>query len=50
VKSLDTFDFWLKVYTVPRLVIIDEIGYLPIDRLAQISSFSSSVDVTNGDR
>jgi len=32
VKSLDTFDFWLKVYTVPRLVIIDEIGYLPIDR------------------
>src|SRR5947208_16877276 len=22
----------LKVYTVPRLLIIDEIGYLPIDR------------------
>ena len=24
----------LKVYTVPRLLIIDEIGYLPIDRMA----------------
>ena len=23
----------LKLYTVPRLLIIDEIGYLPIDRL-----------------
>ena len=23
----------LKVYTTPRLLIIDEIGYLPIDRL-----------------
>ncbi len=22
----------LKLYTVPRLLIIDEIGYLPIDR------------------
>jgi len=23
----------LKMYTVPRLVLIDEIGYLPIDRV-----------------
>ncbi len=28
------FDDKLKVYTIPRLLIIDEIGYLPIDRQA----------------
>ena len=28
------FDDKLKVFTIPRLLIIDEIGYLPIDRQA----------------
>ena len=28
------FDDKLKIYTIPRLLIIDEIGYLPIDRQA----------------
>src|SRR5262245_45625438 len=31
----------LKLFTVPRLLIIDEIGYLPIDRVGPISSSSS---------
>jgi len=27
----------LKLYTTPRLLIIDEIGYLPIDRLVLLN-------------
>ncbi len=30
--SENRLDERLKLYTVPRLVIVDEIGYLPIDR------------------
>ena len=30
----------LKLYTAPRLLLIDEIGYLPIDRQGPISSSS----------
>ena len=33
------FDDKLKVYTIPRFLIIDEIGYLPIDRQAATLSF-----------
>ena len=32
--SESRFDDKLKVYTIPRLLIIDEIGYLPVDRQA----------------
>jgi len=32
----------LKLYTIPRLLIIDEIGYLPIDRTRRTCSSSSS--------
>ena len=28
----------LKLYTIPRLLIIDEIGYLPIDRTDQLAT------------
>jgi len=30
--SENRLDERLKLYTVPRLLIVDEIGYLPIDR------------------
>jgi hypothetical protein len=35
-----------KLYTVPRLLIIDEIGYLPIDAPGPTSSSSSSPGAT----
>ena len=40
----------LKLYTVLRLLIIDEIGYLPIDGPGPTSSSSSSVAATSGGR
>jgi DNA replication protein DnaC len=41
----------LKLYTVPRVLIVDEIGYLPIDTAAApISSSSSSAGVTSAAR
>lgn len=40
----------LKVCTVPGLLIIDEIGHLPIDRTGATSSSSSSHDATGRGR
>jgi hypothetical protein len=37
----------LELHTVPRLLIFDEIGYLPIDRAGANRFFSSSADATN---
>ena len=40
----------LKLYTAPRLLIIDEIGYLPIERPGPTCSSSSSAAATNAAR
>ena len=39
----------LKLYTVPRLLIVDEIGYLPIERQEPTCSSSSSAAATRKD-
>jgi hypothetical protein len=40
----------LKLYTAPRLLIIDEIGYLPIDRVGANVVFRSSAGATSAGR